>query len=394
MTYSGEICDGLREAGVAGGRNDEIKERIRMNILFVYSSLTKGGAERVIASLANSFAGENEVSIATLDNFDSEYDLQETVKHVKLDIARKSTSIADKFRNISMQKRILHDIIREISPDVIVAFDPKIAYLCRRASKGSVPVIGSERSNPYYARKGILSNYFVRKSGKLDGFIFQTNGAKTYYPTKIQKKSIVIPNGVFSPLTVEPEEYQNRKKVICGVGRLVSVKRFDVLLHAFGKIAEKMPDYEVRLYGIGDCQPELENICRENGIADRVHFMGLTDDVSRVLCYSRIYVLSSESEGMPNGLIEAMACGCACIASDCDFGPAELITPGQDGMLFPVGDVDRLADCILQLATDDGLAEKISGQALKVNQTLSLEQIAGRYYRYIQQVCSGQGGNP
>ena len=365
-----------------------------MNILFVYSSLTKGGAERVIASLANSFAGENEVSIATLDNFDSEYDLQETVKHVKLDIARKSTSIADKFRNISMQKRILHDIIREISPDVIVAFDPKIAYLCRRASKGSIPVIGSERSNPYYARKGILSNYFVRKSGKLDGFIFQTNGAKTYYPTKIQKKGIVIPNGVFSPLTVEPEEYQNRKKVICGVGRLVSVKRFDVLLHAFGKIAEKMPDYEVRLYGIGDCQPELENICRENGIADRVHFMGLTDDVSRVLCYSRIYVLSSESEGMPNGLIEAMACGCACIASDCDFGPAELITPGQDGMLFPVGDVDRLADCILQLATDDGLAEKISGQALKVNQTLSLEQIAGRYYRYIQQVCSGQGGNP
>ncbi|MGN0471557.1 MAG: hypothetical protein ACI4F8_01800 [Lachnospiraceae bacterium] len=49
-----------------------------MNILFVYSSLTKGGAEREIASLANSFAGENEVSIATLDNFDSEYDLQET----------------------------------------------------------------------------------------------------------------------------------------------------------------------------------------------------------------------------------------------------------------------------------------------------------------------------
>lgn len=358
-----------------------------MNIAFGYSSLRKGGAERVISSLANYFVSNDQVNIITLDNYDSEYELAPGVKHMKLDVSRKSVSLMDKFRSIRTQIARIAETVAAIQPDVIVAFDPKIADLCRRAVRGRIKVIGSERSNPYYDRKGFLSKVFVRASRKLDGFIFQTQGAKGYYPKKIQEKSIVIPNGIFFPMTATPLEYGMREKIICATGRVVPVKRYDVLIRAFGQIADQIPDYQVHIYGVGDEQERLEGLANELKIGDRVRFWGLCDRISDVLCRNRIFVLTSESEGMPNGLIEAMACGCACIASDCDFGPSELIREGENGVLFPVGDVDRLASALLEMATDRGKAERIARNAQKINDTLSIERIANQYHDYIEMIA-------
>ncbi len=247
-----------------------------MNIAFVYSSLRKGGAERVISSLANYFVSNDQVNIITLDNYDSEYELAPGVKHLKLDVSGKSVSLMDKFRSIRTQIARIAETVAAMQPDVIVAF---------------------------------------------------------------------------------------------------------------GQIADQIPDYQVHIYGVGDEQEMLEGLANELKIGDRVRFWGLCDRISDVLCRNRIFVLTSESEGMPNGLIEAMACGCACIASDCDFGPSELIREGENGVLFPVGDVDRLASALLEMATDRGKAERIARNAQKINDTLSIERIANQYHDYIEMIA-------
>ena len=99
-----------------------------------------------------------------------------------------------------------------------------------------------------------------------------------------------------------------------------------------------------------------------------------------------MFVMTSRFEGMPNALIEAMACGLPCVCTDCDFGPAELIRDGESGLLAPVDDVAAIAAAMGRVADDAVLAERLSRGALEIRRTHAREIICGQYRDYILSV--------
>ena len=153
---------------------------------------------------------------------------------------------------------------------------------------------------------------------------------------------------------------------IVGLGRLADHKGFDLLLAAFQEVAADHPDWVLEIFGEGDQRPILEQYRDQHRLGDRVRLPGWTDRPAAVLSRGDIFVLPSRYEGFPNALLEAMACGLACISFDCDSGPREIIRPGVDGLLVPAGDVAALASALGQLMSDSDLRQRLGNRAREV----------------------------
>ncbi len=358
-----------------------------MNIVFFVAGMNGGGAERTIASLANHYVKQGEcVSIFVIGEGASFYSLDDRVNYIRLKLDEKDLVKNSTIKNMFLYAKCLKNQVPS-DTDVVVAFDCRLAVVAKLALKKRVRVIGSERGNPYITKKGLQKRIPVMLSGLVDGFIFQTNGARAFYPKRTQDKSVVIPNGVFLNISQEnTQDYCERDKAVCVTGNLRKMKRHDLIIEAFANAVKEFPDYKLHIYGEG----EMESLIREQ-IASRhlqqsVYLHGKEKNVQKVLESSRIFLLASDYEGMPNGLIEAMACGCACIATDCNFGPGELIQNEKNGILIPVNDVDAMARGMTRLMSDEVYAKKLAQNARQINHTHALNEIAERYYAYFSDV--------
>ena len=356
-----------------------------MNILFLYGSMKKGGAERVIASLSNRFVDLGDtVTVTVLSSTESAYELDERVNFLRLGIAQDSENPIQAIWHQFRKMRAIKGAYKQIKPDVIVAFDPQLASLAKLAVPRAC-VVGSERANPYLARRGFQKKLFVKLSGLTDGFVFQTEGAKGFYPQKTQRKAEVIPNGVFCALPEKIPSYTERTMSVCATGSLRQVKRYDLLLNAFSHVTAPLT---LHIYGDGALMEALKQQAQDLGISERVVFEGNCADVAAKLTTHRMFVLCSDHEGMPNGLMEALACGCACVSTDCNFGPSELITNGENGLLVPCGDAEKLAEAIEKIASDEEFASHLAKNAQGILKTHAPDVIADRFKTYFETVSS------
>lgn len=138
---------------------------------------------------------------------------------------------------------------------------------------------------------------------------------------------------------------------VVAVGRLSAEKRVDLLIEAVARLAPEL-DVELVLVGDGPLRGELEARARECGVAERVVFAGFCRNPFQWMAGADLFAFSSDWEGSPNALIEAQGLGLAAVATDCDFGPAEILEPGQTGLLVPRGDAAALAEAMRALLTD------------------------------------------
>jgi Glycosyltransferase len=360
--------------------------------MFNYGSMYMGGAERVISSLANDFVKRgDQVSIMVTDSLPSGYPLDERVRFINQNAEASSASLIDAIQHNMHRVELTRKYLREIRPDVVVCFGVNnLTFVVLSRFFLSIKTIGSERSNPYHSEEG----RFWKKMKQIvspvaDGYIFSTAGAKKYYPQQTQRKSAVIPNGIFAdtiPEAVLPLNQRNRNK-ICAVGRLHPVKGFDILIRAFAIFHRYFPDYTLHIYGEGEERTSLGNLISQLNVKNSVMLEGHVADIPQKLCENNMFVLSSHHEGMPNALIEAMACGLPCVATRCDFGPTELITDEENGLLVPVGNAEIMAKAMERIASDSAFAEKLSRNAIKICETHSMEIVANQFYDYIVSVA-------
>ena len=153
-------------------------------------------------------------------------------------------------------------------------------------------------------------------------------------------------------------------------------KNYPLLLSAFSKISKKHPDYKLRIFGQGIVLPELQKLVLDLGIVNNVTFEGFCANVHESIKNSDIFVLSSDFEGMPNALLEAMAMGFPVISTDCPAGgPAELIKNEENGILVPVGDEEKLVKALEKMIDNVTLKEKVSNAAKEISVTHSVENI-------------------
>ena len=367
-----------------------------MKIAFFYGNLLRGGAQRVISELANKFAEwGDEAILLTLDDGKSGYCLDPRVEVCGLKVAGDSKNklqSAERFIKTLTTLRRWH---REERPDVVVCFSTHLNLQLMAALWGisnRCRIITSERANPSVRKTGLLSVIELKVIENVDGFIFQTERVSRLFSEKLRNKGRVIHNGMFSEEIPEKViDFSNRDmKKICAVGRIDEQKAYDVMLTAFAIFHSTHSEHILTIYGDGKDEEEIKALAEELGLGQNVIFHGNRPDAVKLIKDAGMFVMTSRYEGMPNALLEAMACGIPCVCTDCDFGPAELIEDGASGLLVPVDDVRAVAAAMTRIADEPGLAQRLSQGALEVRQTHSREEICRQYHSYIEQVLNSQ----
>ena len=162
-------------------------------------------------------------------------------------------------------------------------------------------------------------------------------------------------------LTVEArDEPIFLRPVIVGAGRLTSQKRFDVAIRTFQILHRHLTvDANLLILGEGEDRHALEQQIADLGLADRVFLPGHVVNLAAYLGRAAVFLLSSDYEGLPRVLIEALAVGCPVVATDCPSGPFEILDGGKGGLLAPCGDAEQLATALAQVLTDTALSEKL-----------------------------------
>ena len=166
--------------------------------------------------------------------------------------------------------------------------------------------------------------------------------------------------------------------VILAIGRMKKVKDFSTLLRAFARLLDRRPARLIVL-GEGRLRPSLVSLARELGIADHVDIPGFKENPYAFLAKADLFVLSSRYEALPTVLIEAMACGCPVVSTDCPLGPREILEDGRLGPLVPVGDTEALAAAMARVLDEppsrDPLRERAS--------FFSVERAVDRYEQLL-----------
>ena len=345
-----------------------------MKIMFVTSSMNYGGAERVMSLLANEFIKRDySVTLTVLDdNKIIAYKLDEKVNVKFMQSAR-----FNKIGNFKKLISTLKTIIIESEPEIIISFFNSTFSFVWLASRGmKIPLIFSERNDPYNNIVGIKAKIFQQIALRVsDHIVFQTYGARNYYGKSVVKKSSVIINP-FNETNL-PKYYTGvRKKTIVSVGRLNKQKNQKLLIEAFSEIYEKFSEYKLVIYGEGNLRDELESIIRAKQLKNHVLLPGTNNDILKEINSASVFVLSSDYEGLPNALIEAMAVGLPCISTDCSPGGArELIKDKENGLLVPCGDIKSMANALIYMLEHEEERNRMGKNAIKVISKMNINKV-------------------
>lgn len=359
-----------------------------MKVTLVISKLSGGGAERVACNLANHFARAGwEVGMLTFDEVPACEVLEGSIGCTTLLSAREKCGIS--IVNLLRRLPRLHKYLRTQPMDVCIVMLPIPTILVLALSRlTKARIIAAERGEPTRYKR-LFRQLLRRLCPRAAAWVFQTETVRGWYlPHLGDVPSVVIPNAINPAFLAAPAE-DEREKTIVSVGRLCPQKNFGLLIRAFARIAPAYPDYRLVIYGRGGLLEELQALARELGVADRVDFPGHVDDMPRRLRRAGMYVLSSDYEGMPNALIEAMAQGLPCVATDCDGGGARcLVEDGVNGLMIPTCNEDAMAEAIGRILSDQELAQTLGHNALQARDTLAPERIYGLWQDVVTSACT------
>lgn len=319
-------------------------------ILFYIDSLYRGGAQRVMSNLVAYFSNNYDVVLVNdfvPDNQKVDYDLPVNIKKIYL---RKSPDGNPVTKNISRIIILRKTIIKE-NPDTVLSFlgNPNKRMLIATIGLKCRKVVSVRNDPSHEYGGGNLSRWFARRLfSRADGVVFQTQDASKYFQKSVQNKSTIIMN------PVSKQFYQvNRctpEKDVVTVGRFEAQKNHLLLLQAWKEIEQSFPDDHLIIYGDGSLRKEYEEYIQEQGLNDRVLLPGIVKDIPQKLASAKLFVLSSDFEGMPNALMEAMAVGLPVISTDCPCGgPRMLIQDLSQGILVPCKDVNALKKAMKEL---------------------------------------------
>jgi len=351
-----------------------------MKVLFVIGPLRKGGAERVVCNLSNELVKKNDVIIATTINSKSDYYLDKRIRVICLDDNKRYGFIK---RNLERVKK-LKKLINKEKVDVAIAFLPDSSYRLMLSKNNNVKTIISDRNDPNVEYntflKKVMTKYLYNKA---DGFVFQTLDASKWFTKSIQSRSTIIPNPINPHFICKPFE-GIRDKTIVTVGRLTEQKNHVLLIDAFICFFRKHSDYKLLIYGEGPLREKLSAYIEKNNMEKNILLMGNIENVKDAIYKSGIFVMSSNYEGMPNALMEAMALGIPCISTDCPCGgPRFLINNMKNGVLFRVGDSKELVNSLNYLIEHPKETKKISQNANKICEDLNPQIINKKWEDYI-----------
>lgn len=341
----------------------EAVQQPRARVAIYLPSLGGGGAERVMVTLANGFAARGLPVDLVLAMAEGPYlaEVAATVRVVDLRARRVVASLPGLARYLR----------RERPTALLSALNHAnvIGLLARRLAGGRTRIVVSERAHVALAlshgsnhRAGLLRWFMRRTYGWADGVLAVSAGVADdlAQATGLLRSSISV---IYNPVVTQqmlalaeapldhPWFAPNEPPVILAVGRLAPQKEFDVLLQAFAGLRRERRA-RLLILGEGELRSKLEMQARGLRVADDVALPGFEPNPYAYMRRANLFVLTSRFEGLPNSLIQAMACGVPVVSTDCPSGPSEILENGRWGRLVPVGDVEALAAAMLATMTE------------------------------------------
>lgn len=356
--------------------------------------MNAGGAERVAATLVNAWAdrGDSVVLVPThLASMRSFYPIDERVK------VRWLHSVVRRLPLPSFILKLLaiRRVIKQEKPDVVISFLTNVNVMVLIASLGlTVPTVVCERTNPAYSKSaGPLLRWLRSKTyARASKVALQTEASVQDFaalePTLPDMAVLPnpLPDALLSVQRTVSVEQESAARVVA-MGRLVPAKGFKQLINAFAEVAFTRPNWALYIYGEGPLRGELERQAELVGLKSRIHLVGRTEQPWHELNKAQLFVLSSQYEGFPNALLEAMALGLACISVDCPSGPAEITRQGQDARLIPLNDAHALQTALAELM-DDKRLRGVMGQraALSVRARYAIAAVLAQWDQVFNDV--------
>lgn len=293
-------------------------------------------------------------------------------------------------------KKMLAATLCELKPDITVSLLRREINFLNAIPDGSVKIGEIHFSRPNYrdfnyrrlpqfvctAIKKYWNAQLIRKLKQLKKFVVLTHEDRAYWQEL--DRVAVIPN----PSSFYPDRCSPcTEKQVIAIGRYTWQKGFDLLIEAWKRVADRHPDWMLRIYGNGDPEAYVRMV-EAAGLQRSCRFEGVSDDVAGRLFESSVFVLSSRFEGFGMVVVEAMACGVPPVAFACPCGPKDIIRDGVDGLLVENGDVEQLADKICLLIGQEDLRREMGRQARENVRRFDMDTIMEQWKRLFDEVCS------
>lgn len=361
---------------------------MKTNIAILTPSLLCGGAERAVSLLANNLQKSERYQVLLYVLIDCKpfYYLDPAIKIFCIDnkITSKKKPL---FINVS-RANYVKKLNKSNSVSLIIGYSAQSALVsCMACLNTKVKCLICERSYPkrYGIAFKIKRELLYRRA---NGAVHQTKYVNNYFK-KLINNGIVIHNLIEIDDLPEYISYSERPNKIVSVGRLDEGKNFAMLIKAFSLICDNYPDYTVEIYGEGRLKNELSQLIQSLNMQDRIFLKGQKTNVFEYIKDAKLFVFTSNMEGFPNALLEALLLGIPCISTDCPaYAPRDMLEEAYYGVLVSLNNYEELADKMnnfLLLEIDD---QKLKENMLYLREKYKLSNSISRWCDYIEKVIS------
>lgn len=364
-------------------------------ILYIIGQLRRGGAEQQLYYLIKHLKPRAKVVSLSQGGY-----WADPIRNLSIDVIE----LARKRSFDLVRLRELTKIIREYEPDIIHIFLDNVPGMYGRLAallSGHFNVVTGERAEPalqqpfwYRLLKRVMNRMVAAVVSNSKATYEYLLSRKMVEPRKLS----CIPNGLelelFARKTSSPRGGQDRSNGgrslrVGTVGSLVPVKAPDVFIRAAACVLMKYPNATFVYVGDGPLRPRMETLTRDLGIHDRFRFAGECLDVSQQLLGMDLFVLTSNSEGFPNSVMEAMAAGLPCVVTDAG-GCREVVCDGETGFVVPVRDEAKLAERIVLLLGDEELRRSMGRKGQEYVLRFDVRCMAEQYRLLYAQIMETQ----
>ena len=362
-----------------------------MKILFVSGNLCNGGAQRVIAVVASKLVQKgHDVHLLLFARNEKEYPVDPAVQ-----ISALGANFAEYSELSAVQRTwMIRKYVKKIKPQVAVGFLEGGYGLFLATIGMKLKKVASARIDPkiLLKKKGPRAKLDSLWFRNADAVVVQTSRQKEHAKNAGWKNMTVIANPVSdAALALNAHDYERPCRKIVMAGRLAEQKNYPMALKAMQKVLEKYPDAQLEIFGKGNQEEKLNVLIRELGLENNVQLMGWTENTLGEYACSDLYVMTSNFEGMPNALMEAMAAGLPCVSTDCDTGPEDLIVHGENGYLVSVNDDEALARQLIEILGMSADERRRIGEQAKqtLTERFHAEMIAERWLSLFCMLIGG-----
>lgn len=378
-----------------------------MKIIYcTHSTCNPGGMERVLLNKVTYLSQLPgwKVAVVTTDQNQRPpfYPFPEKVRMTDLGINYSEDNgkgawkkITGYLRKRKEHKRKLTALLLKEKPDIVVSLYPSESSFIPDIKDGSKKVLELHYCKFFrlqYGRKGLLGwidklrtrqdEQIVRR---FDKFVVLTNEDRGYWGNLPNIE--VIPNAA---MHVSDAYSDVMNKRVIAVGRLDYQKGFDRLVQAWQLVRHtgKFTDWKLDIFGQGEWREMLQQMIDKAELQDSVRLNRPTKQIGEEYVKSDMLVMSSNYEGFPMVMIEAMACGLPVVSFDYKCGPKDIIQPGINGLLVPNGDIQALADAMMKVMEDEAYRKMLSQNARKVVDTYSEQAVMSQWIRLFTSITA------